>query len=166
MVKTEDVILAFLCQENKKEGHIESIDGVLKVYDRIIAKKERGYNIIKIFRSYSSKLIIRIMNKLPNVKINWENGGWYLNGEKWDSDEADIYIDNPEMDDKITSIQLEKHFLNCDCYKSDEPIIITSGTSIIGLKEKYNICESLEDLINERIHYYRRLIEKEIYESG
>jgi len=166
MVKNEDVILAFLCQENKKAGHIESIDGVLKVYDSIIAKKERGYNIIKIFRSYSSKMTIRIMNMLPNVKINWKNGGWYLNGEKWDSDEADICIDNPEMDNKISSIQLEKHFLNCDCYKSDEPIIISAGTSIIELKEKYNICESLENIINDKIHYYRRLREKQLCESG
>jgi len=109
MVKNEDVILSFLADENNKAGTLECKDGQLKLYNSIIATKEKEANNIKIFKVYSSKTTTLIMNMLPNVKINWKNGGWYLNGEKWENDEAYINIKNPDFEGKILNTQMNTH---------------------------------------------------------
>jgi len=91
MVKNEDVIKSFLKDEPKKTKNLESKDGTLFLYGNKIAYKPSiaDHEFIIYYR-YNSRTTTKILNMLPNVKVNRKGGQKYLNNNLWLNDEAYI----------------------------------------------------------------------------
>ena len=65
-----------------------------------------------------------------------------------------------QIDNELLSIRLNKHINECGCHFEDIPIIIKANTSLHKIKETQPyICYELQDIIENKIYYYRRLIE-------
>ena len=65
-----------------------------------------------------------------------------------------------DINNKLLSTRLKKHIKEYGCLLDDIPVIIKASTLLHKIKETQPyICNELEDIIENKIYYYRRLIE-------
>jgi AAA15 family ATPase/GTPase len=82
-MKNQQIIEAFLMDGNEKNKNLKCENGILYSYNTIICKKIDNQTI-EIQYPRHSRTTQKIINMLPNVRVNIKQGHLFLNDESWD----------------------------------------------------------------------------------
>jgi hypothetical protein len=90
MVKNIEIIEAFI--NNRKDIKTKNLlfsESSLFLFNNKIAEKT-SLNTFKIMCPYISRTTLKILNLLPNVKVNIKNRQLFLNNNIWNGNEMEI----------------------------------------------------------------------------